>query len=187
VVPGELRDQTYTFFNAVPGQAGVVLSGVILVIGEKALPPQQLYWIGFIAGLALLFTLWQARRAYKQALVEALRAGQAHVFFSEEQPFGGMQGDASAIPVILSGLADPHPGVRRLSAEILGQLATPQAVDALLKGVGDSDGEVRAAALRALAATDPAAAIWLAWRILAGCAARPSRRSCRRYSTGRCY
>jgi len=70
VVPGKLRDQTYTFFNAVPGQAGVVLSGVILVIGEKALPPQQLYWIGFIAALALSFTLWQARRAYKQALVE---------------------------------------------------------------------------------------------------------------------
>jgi hypothetical protein len=80
VVPSERRTQAYTFFNAVPGQAGVVLSGVILVIGEKALPPQQLYWIGLVAALACLATLWQARRAYNQALVEALRLGQANVF-----------------------------------------------------------------------------------------------------------
>jgi HEAT repeat protein len=159
VVPSERRSQTYTFFNAVPGQAGVVLSGVILVIGEKALPPQQLYWIGLVAAVACLATVWQARRAYTQALVDALRLGQAHVFFSEEEPFGGVQRDASALPVILGGLADPHPGVRRLSAEILEQLGMPQSVDALLKAVGDTDGEVRAAALRALAATDAAAVV----------------------------
>ena len=159
VVPAERRNQAYTFFNAVPGQAGVVLSGVVLVIGEKTLPPQQLYWIGLVAAVACVVTVWQARRAYTQALVEALRLGQAHVFFSEEEPFGGMQRDGTAVPVILSGLSDPHPGVRRLSAEILEQLGTPQAVDPLLKAVGDSDGEVRAAALRALAATDAAAAL----------------------------
>ena len=159
VVPSERRSQSYTFFNAVPGQAGVVLSGVILVIGEKTLPPQQLYWIGLVAAVACLVTLWQARRAYTQALVDALRAGQANVFFSEEEPFGGMQRDGTAVPVILSGLEDPHPGVRRLSAEILEQLGMPQAVDALLKAVGDDDGEVRAAALRALAATDASAAL----------------------------
>lgn len=159
VVPSERRSQTFTFFNAVPGQAGVVLSGVILVIGEKTLPPQQLYWIGLIAALGCLAALWQARRAYTQALVEALRLGQANVFFSEEEPFGGMHLDATVVPVVLSGLADPLPGVRRLSAEILEQLATSQAVDALHMAVGDSDGEVRAAALRALAATDAVAAV----------------------------
>jgi HEAT repeat protein len=143
----------------VPGQTGIVISGVILVIGEKALPPQQLYWIGLVAALVCLASVWQVRRAYTLALVDALRAGQALVFFSDEEPFGGVQRDASAVPVILDGLADPHPGVRRLSAEILEQLATPQAVGALLKAVGDSDGEVRAAALRALAATDQGAAV----------------------------
>jgi len=158
-VPSERRGQAQAFISAVPGQAGIVLSGIILVISERALPPQLLYLIGLVTALLCFYVLWQTRRAYTQALVEALRAGQPQVFYSEEEPFGGFQRDATAVPVILSGLEDPHPGVRRLSAEILENLAAPQAGEALLRAVHDPDAEVRTVALRALAAANEAAAI----------------------------
>jgi HEAT repeat protein len=153
-IPGERRDQARAFLSAVPGQAGVVLSGIILVIGEKALTPQQLVWIGLICAVLSLIIQWQSSRAYKLALVDALRSGQPHVFSDEEEPFGGFRNDASSLPVILSGLEDPAPGIRRLSAEILQQLAPPQAASALLKATRDPDLEVRLAAMKALAATD---------------------------------
>jgi len=158
-IPDERRDQARAFINAVPGQAGIVLSGIILVIGERALPPQQLVWIGLVSAILCMFAVWKVKRAYQLALVEALRSGQPHVFSTEEEPFGGFQRDATVLPVILSGLEDPHPGVRRLSAEVLEQLAEPQAAGALLKAVHDPDFEVRVAALRALAATDDATAM----------------------------
>jgi HEAT repeat protein len=158
-IPGARRDQARAFLNAIPGQAGVVISGVLLVIGEQALSPGQMAWIGFISALLCLLVIWQARRAYKLALVDALRSGQLQVFSEEEQPFGGFRNDATALPVALTGLEDPHPGVRRLSAEILQQLASPQAVTALQRAAGDPDFEVRLAALKALAAYDPSQAV----------------------------
>lgn len=158
-IPSERRGQAQAFISAVPGQAGIVLSGIILVISDRALPPPLLYWIGLATAVLCCYVLWQTRQAYRQALVEALRLGQPQVFYSEEEPFGGFQRDATAVPIALNGLEDPHPGVRRLSAEILENLAAPQAEQALLQVVHDPDAEVRAAALRALAAANEDAAV----------------------------
>ena len=157
-IPARPREQARAFMSAVPGQAGVIISGVLLVIGERALPPQQLYWIGLGAALLCLLVMWRARGAHRNALVEALRAGHPHIFSSEEEPFGGFLRDGAALPVILGGLEDAHPGVRLLSAELLEQFKAPQAIPALVQVLDDPDAEVRLAALRALTATDASAA-----------------------------
>ena len=151
VVPAERRDQTRAFIDGVPGQAGIVIAGLVLLIGEQALQPQQLYFIGLGAAVLTTMVVWQAMGAYGGALAAALRAGQPLVFSSEEEPFGGFQRDAGAVAAIVAGLSSPDPAIRRVSAEILGGLPAPEAAPALMSALADADAQVRAASLRALA------------------------------------
>src|SRR5215213_1697653 len=151
VVPETRRDQVRTFLGGVPEQAGTFIAGAILIVGEQRLAPQQLYLVGLVAAAVCVFAIQRARRGYNEALIEALQAGNPHLFYSEEQPFGGFRQDATAIRAALNGLVDPDPGLRRVSAEILGHLSLPEAEDALIRGVSDSDSLVRASSLRALA------------------------------------
>jgi HEAT repeat protein len=152
-VPNERRDQVRTFIDGVPEQAGVFIAGTILIIGEQTLAPQQLYVVGLIAAALCTFAIYRARGGYNEALIEALQAGNPHLFYSEEQPFGGFRQDAAAIRAALDGLVDPEPAIRRVSAEILGHLSLPEAEASLLNGLNDSDAIVRASCLRALAQT----------------------------------
>jgi HEAT repeat protein len=152
-IPSERRDQARAFINAVPGQAGVILSGLILVIGEQTLQPQQLFGVGLVMAGLLAWVLLRSKRAYVQALNEALISGQPLVFFSEEEPFGGFQNDPAALAVLQAGLGDSDPGRRRLSAEIMGNLPAEQVAQALLTHLGDSEPEVRLACLAALASS----------------------------------
>ena len=150
VVPPEKRDEVRTFIGGVPEQAGTFIAGGILILGEKSLNPQQLYIIGFIAAAICTYVIIQARRGYNLALVDALRAGRPHLFFSEEQPFGGFRQDATAIQAALNGLHDTDPIVRRISAEIVGHLSLPESTNALITGLSDVDALVRSASLKAL-------------------------------------
>jgi HEAT repeat protein len=149
VVPPERRDQVRTFMD-VPAQAGTFLAGGILVLGEQTLEPQHLYFIGLIAAAVCAYVIYRARHGYNLSLVEALRAGRPHLFFSEEKPFGGFQQDSTAADTALNGLHDPDPIVRRISAEIVGHFSLPESTHALVDGLSDVDPLVRAACLRAL-------------------------------------
>src|SRR5258706_3441720 len=93
IVPPDKRDQVRTFIGGVPEQAGTFIAGGILIIGEQTLTPQQLYIVGFIAAAACTYAIYQARRGYNIALIDALRAGRPQLFFSEEQPFAGFYQD----------------------------------------------------------------------------------------------
>jgi len=159
VVPGERRDQVRTFINGVPEQAGVFMGGAILIIGDQTLAPQQLYVVGLIAAALCTFAIYQARKGYNEALIEALQAGNPHLFYSEEQPFGGFRQDATAVRAALNGLSDADPVIRRVSAEILGHLSLPEAEVPLLAGLRDPDAIVRASCLRALAQTKSTSAL----------------------------
>ena len=150
IVPPEKRDQVRTFVDGVPSQAGTFIAGGILIIGDQALTPQQLYIIGFLAAAACTYVIYQARRGYNTALIDALRAGRPQLFFSEEQPFGGFRQDAPAMQAALNGLQDPDPIVRRVSAEIVGHLSVSMSTDALINGLSDVDALVRSAILKAL-------------------------------------
>jgi HEAT repeat protein len=151
VVPPERRDQVRAFVDGVPEQAGTFIAGAILIIGEQTLAPQQLYIVGLIAAAFCTFAIYRARIGYNEALIETLRAGNPHLFYSEEQPFGGFRQDASAIRAVLDGLNDQDPVIRRVSAEILGHLSIPEAEATLIYRLKDSDSLVRASCLRALA------------------------------------
>ncbi len=151
VVPHERRDQVRTFIGGVPEQTGTFLAGAILIVGEQALAPGQLYLVGLAAAALCVFAIYRARRGYHEALIEALHAGNPHLFYSEEQPFGGFRQDAAAIRAALAGLTDRDPITRRIAAEILEHLSLPEAQEALVNGLSDPDPLVRASCLRALA------------------------------------
>ena len=159
VVPPERRDQVRTFIGGVPEQAGTFIAGVLLIIGEQTLAPQQLYFVGIFAAALCTYIIFQAKHGYNTALVDALRAGRPHLFFSEEQPFGGFRQDAAAIQAAINGLHDPDTAIRRVSAEILSHLSVPEATNLLIKGLSDSDSPVRAACLRALTSAQAASAL----------------------------
>lgn len=159
IAPPERRDRVRTFVDGAPGQAGTFIAGGLLIIGEQALTPQQLYFIGLFAAALCTLAVYQARRGYNSALVEALRAGRPHLFFAEEQPFGGFRQDAAAARAALNGLSDPDPAIRRLSAEMLGHLSLPESTPTLVRGLSDADPLVRVACLRALAASQAASAL----------------------------
>lgn len=150
VVPPERRDQVRAFVDGVPEQAGTFIAGAILIIGEQTLAPQQVYIVGLIAAALCTLAIYRAWSGYNDALIEALRAGNPHLFYSEEQPFGGFRQDALAIRAALDGLNDHDPIIRRVSAEILGHLSIPEAEVTLIDRLDDLDSLVRASCIRAL-------------------------------------
>lgn len=159
LAPPEQREQTRAFVRGVANPAGVSLVGVILLTSETLLPPDSMFIIGLLAAAVTTFMVWRARGAYGQALIEALRAGQAHLFFSEEEPFGGFRRDATAVAAVVEGISSPEVAVRRVSAEILGRLGVAEAVDAIVAALDDDDPAVRAALLRSLAQAGATAAM----------------------------
>ncbi|MGH2677460.1 MAG: HEAT repeat domain-containing protein, partial [Actinomycetota bacterium] len=150
VVPEERRARTRLFMDGGPLQAGIVLSGLLLILAEKVLTSSQLYLVGAVAAAVATWSTWQARRAYSGALIEALRTGNPDVFHPDEVPFGGFRHDAQALAAVTAGVSDPDPAVRRVSMEILADLSAPGSVPAVEAALGDPDAQVRAAAVRAL-------------------------------------
>ena len=159
VIPPQRREQVRAFISAGPDQVGATLAGVILAIGGQVLLPQHLYAIGLLSAALATFVLWRQKRAYGDALLDALRAGQPHVFLSEEEPFGGFRRDASALAAVVAGASHDDPAIRRVSVDILGNLPVPEATQALVDAVRDTDAAVRAASLRALARAGAATAM----------------------------
>ncbi len=160
-VPAERRDRMRAFLYGGPTQVGTVLAGVVAVIGERALSPRVLYGIGLAAAAAAVYSMSRVRKAYASELVVALREGRPHVFGGPPgagEPFGLTRADRAAASVAIGAMTDPDVGVRRVAAELLGDLDAPEATSALIEGVRDDDPEVRAAALRSLARAEAFAA-----------------------------
>jgi HEAT repeat protein len=153
-VPGDRRDRMRAFLYGGPTQVGTVLAGIVTMVGERSLSPRILYAIGLAAAAGATYAMWRVRRAYAEELVVALREGRPNVFGGApgaNEPFGSARADRSAAAVAVAAMLDSDAGVRRVAAELLGGLETPDATAALVRGVHDEDPEVRATALRSLA------------------------------------
>jgi hypothetical protein len=153
-VPGDRRDRMRAFLYGGPTQVGTVLAGIVTMIGERSLSPRILFAIGLAAAAGATYAMWRVRRAYAEELVVALREGRPNVFGGApgaNEPFGSARADRAAVGVAVAAMVDPDVGVRRVAAELLGGLESPEATAALIRGVHDEDPEVRATTLRSLA------------------------------------
>lgn len=152
VVPSQKRAQVLAFNNGVPSQIGVVLSGILLIVAERAFTIQQIFLIGTVIAFVCAALIWQMRKAYAQALVDALQAGRIEVFSARDAAFSGFQSDAAALDVALRALHDSKATTRRLAVEMLGRMQINSATPALAPLLADPEPAVRAAAAAALGA-----------------------------------
>src|SRR6266540_4912888 len=113
VVPSQKRGQVLAFNNGVPSQIGVALSGILLIVVANALTIQQIFLMGAVLSIVCGGLIWRMRKAYAQALIDALQAGRLKVFNTS---------DAAVLDVAIRALQDPKATTRRLAAEMLGRM-----------------------------------------------------------------
>jgi len=150
VVPSQKRGQVLAFNNGVPSQIGVALSGVLLIVAERAFTVQQIFLLGTALAFVCGVLIWRMRKAYAQALVDALQAGRLEVFSANETSFSGFQGDAAVLDVAIRALQDAKPTTRRLAADMLGRMESDSAIPHLIRLLSDPEPAVRASAVSSL-------------------------------------
>jgi HEAT repeat protein len=152
VVPSQKRGQVLAFNNGVPSQIGVVFSGILLIVAEKAFTVQQIFLMGTVLAFVCGALIWRMRKAYAQALVDALQAGRVEVFSASESSFIGFQGDAEVLNVAIRALQDEKPTARRLAADMLGRMESDSAIPHLTRLLSDPEPAVRASTVSSLGA-----------------------------------
>lgn len=150
VVPLQQRGQVVAFDNGVPSQIGVVLSGLLLIMGEKVLTIHQIFLMGTAVAFVCAFLVWRMRGAYGEALIAALRAGRVEVFIPNAGIFQRLIRDSAAVNTASKALNDSDPNIRRLGAEMLAQIGAPNSGPVLAERLSDPDPSVRAAIVRGL-------------------------------------
>ena len=154
VVPTERRPQVLAFIDGVPGQLGISLSGVLLVVIGSLLAPTQIFVMGLLAAIACTWVVVGVRSRYGEALVRTLRAGLAEQVLEGGPGVAGLARGPRVVEGLVDALESPAAGERRLAADLLGRLGGRAAVDPLVAMLADPDDEVRRAAISALATLD---------------------------------
>ncbi len=169
VVPSDRRPQVLAFIDGVPGQLGISLSGVLLLVATALFSATQapIFLMGLLTALALTWVVARIRRRYGEALVRTLRAGLAEQVLEGGAGLQALGRAPGVSDELAAALRDPAAGTRRLAADLLGRLGSRDATDALAERLADDDPEVRAAALRAIATLDPGRAGAAAERLAA--------------------
>src|SRR5215216_2470635 len=150
VVPSQKRGQVLAFSNGVPAQIGVMLSGVLLIVADKAFTVQQIFLIGALVAMVCAVFVWQMRAAYGQALIQALQAGRVEVFSARDAASTVFQSDAAALNVAIQALQDEKPTARRLAADMLGRMESDAAIPPLVQLLSDPEPTVRVSAVASL-------------------------------------
>lgn len=150
VVPGERRAQVLAFMDGVPGQVGISLAGLLLLAAGTFLDQTATFVMGAVAAVAVLAVVLRIRRAYAASLVRTLRDGLAEQLLEGGPGLVTLTHDPEVVATLVAGLSEPNPGVRQLSAELLGRLGATEASDRLTGALRDPDPGVRLAASRAL-------------------------------------
>ena len=155
VLPAERRPQVLAFMDGVPGQLGISLSGLLLLVVGALLAPTQIFVMGAIAAATCIWVVLRIRARYGRALVATLRAGLAEQVLEGGPGLSVLSREPTVVDELRRALSAPNAGGRRLAADLLGRLGTPKLADDLAQATDDTDPEVRAAAIRSLASLDP--------------------------------
>ena len=150
VVPPQRRAQARAFVEGGPMQLGIVMAGTVLLLAQRYLPDRTLFLVAAAVAVAAVLACRGVRRAYGDAVADALRAGWPEVFAPGES-FAGVRWDAAAFDALRAGVADEDPSVRRVAMEIVADVPLVRARALCIRGLADPDPDVRVAALRGVA------------------------------------
>jgi HEAT repeat protein len=160
VVPAQRRAQVLAFNDGVPGQIGIVLSGLLLIAAQRFLGLEQVFWLGAVTAAVCTAIVVSIRRRYAASLIAALRSGLAEQVLEGGPGLGSVVRGSEVTRALTATLSDPEPAVRRMAATMLGRVAAQEARAGLVGALGDGDAGVRAAAVAALVATGPHPETW---------------------------
>ena len=150
-VPADRRAQVIAFNDGVPGQVGIILSGVLLLAAGRFLAADQVFWLGIVTALVAIAVAWAIRRRYAGSLLRALRSGGAEQVLEGGPGMASLVGDPTVVAALLEAARAPEPGVREMAVTVLGRADLPGSRDALVEALDDGDARVRAAAIGAVA------------------------------------
>ena len=154
VVPAGQRPQVLAFVDGVPGQIGISLSGILLLVGGAFLAPAQVFVIGAVTAAICLWVVLRIRARYGEALLATLRAGLAEQVLEGGPGLDALGHEPHVIHGLRANLSATDAGSRRLAAGLLGRLRAQEIAPDLAALLDDPEPEVRVAALRSLAVVD---------------------------------
>lgn len=150
VVPGARRAQVLAFMDGVPGQLGIMLSGLLLLGAGRLFALDQVFLLGMVAAVVLTVVVVGIRRRYGASLLRTLRSGMAEQVLEGGPGLGSLRGDPQAVAALLAAAVAPEPGVRRMAVSLLARLRPADAMVALARALDDDDAGVRRAAIDGL-------------------------------------
>ena len=156
VVPTERRAQVLAFVDGVPGQIGMMLSGLLLLGAGRLFAPEQVFWLGAGTAMILTVVVLGIRRRYGASLLRTLRSGMGEQVLEGGPGLGALGGDPQVTAALLEASSAPEATVRRMAVTLLARLRDPEARVALVGALDDRDPGVRVAAIDGLASLDPA-------------------------------
>jgi HEAT repeat protein len=153
VVPSARRAQVLAFMDGVPGQLGIMLSGLLLLGADRLFALDQVFWLGAIAAVVLIVVVAGIRRQYGDSLLRTLHSGMGEQVLEGGPGLESLGGDPQVTAALLDASSAPEAPVRRMAVSLLARLRAPEATGALVRALGDDDPGVRVAAIDGLASS----------------------------------
>lgn len=152
VIPSERRAQVLAFIDGVPGQVGMMLSGLLLLGAGRWFAADQVFWLGAFTAVAVTVVVLAIRRRYGMSLLRTLRAGLGEQVLEGGPGLTALSGDPQVTAALLEATHSDAPAVRRMTVALLARAGGPEAEAALEAALDDNDPGVRVAALDGLTA-----------------------------------
>jgi HEAT repeat protein len=150
VVPAPRRAQALAFNDGVPGQLGIMLSGVLLLTAGRVLAPDQVFWLGLATAALCAGVVIVIRRRYGAALIATLRSGEGERVLEGGPGIEDLLAAPDVRSTLIRALDDREPAARAMAAALLARSHAPDARAALASTLDDPDPTVRSAAVVAI-------------------------------------
>ncbi len=151
VLPAERRAQVLAFIDGVPGQIGMITSGLLLLGAGRLFAATQVFWLGAVTALACTIVVLAMRRRYGASLLRTLRSGLGEQVLEGGPGLARLTDEPQVAEALRAALRAPDPAVRRMAVTLLARAPTPTSAEALIVALDDVDPGVRIAALDACA------------------------------------